>query len=60
MLENTKVDEIKAPMHDDTLVVTVPKEESKKKLKKREVEIAGQYEGLSTTKGLGRFVCCKA
>lgn len=58
--ENAKVDEIKASMHDGVLVVTVPKDESKKKHKKREVEIAGHDEGLSAAKGLGRFVCCKA
>ncbi|XP_040997620.1 17.8 kDa class I heat shock protein-like [Juglans microcarpa x Juglans regia] len=57
--ENAKVDEIKASMSDGLLVVTVPKDETKKKDKKHKaVEISGD-EG-NAPKGLARFVCCKA
>ncbi|XP_062012155.1 18.1 kDa class I heat shock protein-like [Rosa rugosa] len=56
--ENAKVDEIKASMRDGVLVITVPKEDLKKKPKHKEVEISGDEEHVS--KGLGRFVCCKA
>lgn len=56
--ENAKVDEIKASMRDGVLVITVPKEDLKKKPKHKEVEISGDEEHVS--KGLGRFVCCRA
>ncbi|GKV37857.1 hypothetical protein SLEP1_g45829 [Rubroshorea leprosula] len=59
--ENVKVDEIKASMHDGVLTVTVPKDEHKKKTKQHKaVEIAGDAEQSHASKGLGRFVCCKA
>lgn len=60
--DNAKVDEIKASMHDGVLVVTVPKDETKKKHKQHKgVEISGDEEGKRhAPKGLGRFVCCKA
>ncbi|GMY33081.1 17.8 kDa class I heat shock protein-like [Fagus crenata] len=60
--ENTKVDEIKASMRDGVLIVTVPKDETKKKNKQQKaVEISGDDEGEGhAPKGLGRFVCCKA
>ncbi|XP_048425842.1 18.1 kDa class I heat shock protein-like [Pyrus x bretschneideri] len=57
--ENVKVDEIKASMRDGVLVITVPKEDLKKKHKLKKVEISGDDEGHAP-KGLGRFVCCKA
>lgn len=58
--ENAKVDEIMASMSDGVLVITVPKEEWKKKTKKKAVvEIDGE-DGSVAPKGLGRFVCCKA
>ncbi|XP_050370609.1 18.1 kDa class I heat shock protein-like [Argentina anserina] len=56
--ENAKIDEIKAAMRDGVLVITVPKEDLKKKPKHKEVEISGDEEHVS--KGIGRFVCCKA
>ncbi|KAL6206175.1 hypothetical protein ACLB2K_023424 [Fragaria x ananassa] len=56
--ENAKVDEIKASMRDGVLIITVPKEDLKKKPKHKRVEISGDEEHVS--KGLGRFVCCKA
>lgn len=57
--DNAKVDEIKASMRDGVLIVTVPKDETKKKHKQHKaVEISGD-EGHAP-KGLGRFVCCKA
>ncbi|CAA3012071.1 Hypothetical predicted protein [Olea europaea subsp. europaea] len=60
--ENAIIDEIKASMRDGVLVVTVPKDQHKKKKKKpmhKAVEITGEGEAGST-KGIGRFVCCKA
>ncbi|KAM1122898.1 hypothetical protein FF1_004349 [Malus domestica] len=58
--DKAKVDEIKASMRDGVLVITVPKEEElKKKHKHKKVEISGDDEGHGS-KGLGRFVCCKA
>ncbi|XVE61369.1 hypothetical protein DITRI_Ditri06bG0033900 [Diplodiscus trichospermus] len=57
--ENAKVDEIKASMSDGVLVVIVPKiEKHEKKNKKKSVEISGKESPAS--KGLGRFMCCKA
>ncbi|KAL0353358.1 UNVERIFIED_CONTAM: class I heat shock protein [Sesamum angustifolium] len=60
--ENALVDQIKASMSDGVLVVTVPKDHSRKKkhAKKHAVEIAGEGEHSGPAKGLGRFVCCKA
>ncbi|BFG28592.1 hypothetical protein CerSpe_148660 [Prunus speciosa] len=59
--ENAKVDEIKASMRDGVLVITVPKEDDLKKKHKhhKKVEISGDDEKHGS-KGLGRFVCCKA
>ncbi|GLT81315.1 hypothetical protein SLA2020_527060 [Shorea laevis] len=58
--ENVKVDEIKASMHDGVLIVTVPKDEHKKKGKHHKaVEIVGKEQNHDS-KGLSRFVCCKA
>ncbi|KAK4439520.1 class I heat shock protein [Sesamum alatum] len=60
--ENALVDQIKASMSNGVLVVTVPKDHSKKKkhAKKHAVEIAGEEKDSGSAKGLGRFVCCKA
>nr|AKT44365.1 heat shock protein 3 [Tectona grandis] len=61
--ENALVDQIKASMSDGVLVVTVPKDHSKKKKKhgkKHAVEIGGEGEDSGSAKGIGRFVCCKA
>ncbi|KAJ7949031.1 17.6 kDa class I heat shock protein-like [Quillaja saponaria] len=58
--ENAKVDEIKASIRDGVLIITVPKDESKKKHKhQKKVEITGDDESHAP-KGLSRFVCCKA
>ncbi|KAF8390839.1 hypothetical protein HHK36_023138 [Tetracentron sinense] len=58
--ENVKVDQIKASMENGVLVVTVPKDEQvdQNKPKHQAVEISGR-DGR-TSKGLARFVCCKA
>ncbi|KAK6149576.1 hypothetical protein DH2020_017101 [Rehmannia glutinosa] len=63
--ENGMVDEIKASMSDGVLVVTLPKDRNKKKKHAKKhvaVEISGKGDddSGSATKGLGRFVCCKA
>ncbi|KAL2524162.1 17.6 kDa class I heat shock protein 3 [Abeliophyllum distichum] len=60
--ENALVDQIKASMRDGVLVVTVPKDQhkKKKKLMLKAVEISGEGENGASPKGIGRFVCCKA
>ncbi|KAK6123892.1 hypothetical protein DH2020_042356 [Rehmannia glutinosa] len=63
--ENGMVDEIKASMSDGVLVVTLPKDRNKRKKHGKKhvaVEISGKGDddSGSATKGLGRFVCCKA
>ncbi|KAJ6312050.1 hypothetical protein OIU77_013740 [Salix suchowensis] len=58
--ENAKIDEIKASMHDGVLVVTVPKDELKTKPKSKAVKISGDDGEKHVSKGLGRFICCKA
>ncbi|KAL2473577.1 17.6 kDa class I heat shock protein 1 [Forsythia ovata] len=60
--ENALVDQIKASMRDGVLVVTVPKDQHKKKKKllHKAVEISGEGENVASPKGIGRFVCCKA
>lgn len=59
--ENAKVDGIKASMHDGVLVINVPKDNTlinNKSSKHKVVDISGDEPRVS--KGLGRFVCCKA
>ncbi|XP_043701773.1 17.8 kDa class I heat shock protein-like [Telopea speciosissima] len=62
--ENAKMDEIKATMENGVLTVTVPKNEDEevKETKHRAVEITGddEHQHQRISKGLGRFVCCKA
>ncbi|KAF3448817.1 hypothetical protein FNV43_RR09530 [Rhamnella rubrinervis] len=58
--ENAKVDDIKASMHDGVLVINVPMDNTliNSKSSKHKVDISGDEPHVS--KGLGRFVCCKA
>lgn len=65
--ENSKVDEIKAEMHaDGVLAISVPKDNTDTKFKdnkRNKVHIsatAGDDQQRHASKGLGRFVCCKA
>ncbi|PIA41176.1 hypothetical protein AQUCO_02300165v1 [Aquilegia coerulea] len=58
--ENSKVDQIKAVMENGVLNIIVPKVASETK-KSKTVEIDGQDDTDGPrTKGLGRFICCKA
>ncbi|KAK8535274.1 hypothetical protein V6N13_081412 [Hibiscus sabdariffa] len=67
---NAKADETKAWMRDGVLVVVVPKMEEphvegKKESERKEIEISGPGSGSgeetqTPSKGLGRFLCCKA
>ncbi|KAL2330962.1 hypothetical protein Fmac_018543 [Flemingia macrophylla] len=57
--ENSKVGDVKAWMRDGVLTITVPKDETKKKQKKKVQIYEEDAEGVAP-KGIGRFVCCKA
>ncbi|KAK2370069.1 18.1 kDa class I heat shock protein [Trifolium repens] len=63
--ENSKVDDVKASMHEGVLTIIVAKDKTKKKnmhQQKKKVKIyeeGGDDEGVFH-KGIGRFVCCKA
>ncbi|KAK2424244.1 18.1 kDa class I heat shock protein [Trifolium repens] len=57
--ENSKVDDVKASMHEGVLTIIVAKDESKKKKTVKIYEEGGDDDEGVSHKGIGHFVCCK-